>query len=287
MSWTYATANPAGHQIGRVLEELRLALVERCAVTAVAVPTGWTTALAGRQVTAAMLGAWQSTVTALIPLFANSDSVGVVAWNEAGILASIGAPSRLAVATAGQLSAAWLGQQYDLLDRLRWLHASVDWDADLDTYGSRLGNGADYAAAAAAWLAAAWADNPPPVGGAWFPPTHTNVEAAGIGRQILRLRAQFTFSGVGLTADWLLLCRLTRRTPGLYTYSQHDYPGVAENDYATIASQAGVSGDWTAQIGYYDTVTVDNIADVEVGYASDNHVVVRKLDVPGGLTYLS
>ena len=140
MSWTYSTINPVGRQMQRVMEELRLALVERCSISATTVPVGWTTSIDGRQVTATMLSTWHTAISTLIPKFANhtynsgdfDGALDVIVWSEASILSSIGDASRLSISSGNQITAAWLGQQYNILDRLRWLRLSAPTNSNVN-----------------------------------------------------------------------------------------------------------------------------------------------------------
>jgi hypothetical protein len=152
MDWTIdRTSYPAEWAYG---EALRLAIIERAAVVGVSVPTSLTKAL----VPAGSLHLGDTThyypygwlyandfdylLTTLIPYFVNHTNLGgdwagqadqapAPAWTEAAILTAIGAGARLYQRappatsppnpyTTRPVTWAWMKQQYDILNMLRW-----------------------------------------------------------------------------------------------------------------------------------------------------------------------
>ena len=110
------------------LESIRLALVERDLAT-----SGFSPAILIGQVLLLYslreyAEAIQNTITSLIPCFANHTDNGgnwdgktdIPAWTESSILEAIGAEKRLLVNKLNVLSAAWVTQQYQILNMLKW-----------------------------------------------------------------------------------------------------------------------------------------------------------------------
>ncbi len=111
-------------------EMLRKALVERCTVSSTGVPASLQIARAsGKIYSGTWFSDFQSTISALIPKFVNSDDSGgdwsgetlvdfAPFWNESDIITAIGDVSRLPAPSI--FKSDWSLQQYKILNKLVW-----------------------------------------------------------------------------------------------------------------------------------------------------------------------
>jgi hypothetical protein len=124
----WETSEGKGKLLKHALNDLRGALAERCAAANRTVPALCPEIGTGDIILSSWFTAFQAEITALIPLFVNhTDSGGdwsgqstIPAWNEADILTAIGDPARLPAPTDPLISAAWMFQQYNMLNLLKW-----------------------------------------------------------------------------------------------------------------------------------------------------------------------
>jgi hypothetical protein len=154
-------------------EALRLALVERCQVASVTVPTVLNSAVAaGYPVLHSWITAFQSTMSSLFSHFANhtdndgdwTGATSIPTWTEATMISAIGDSARVTPASSKTPTlAAWAMQQYHMLNKLLWLHfveaSPTTWRPLYITsvsYYDRQGNGADWDSLVTAWNGSSW-----------------------------------------------------------------------------------------------------------------------------------
>lgn len=114
----------------KAIEDLRLALKERCDALGVSMPTGWTATwlTANRLPSAACFAAFQSKINTLLAYYMDHTvtydgaSIKPPLWSESDIGSHTTIGARLPAPAAGYLRLdAWLQQQRELLNLMRWV----------------------------------------------------------------------------------------------------------------------------------------------------------------------
>ena len=276
-------------------EMLRKALVERCNAALYTVPATLTERAAGT-IYDGWLDAYQATMTDVLRLFVDhtdsggnwdGQNVAIPLWTEPGLLAAIGAASRI---STGIPLAAWSLQQYQLLNMLRW--TVVASGRTIANGAIRHSAGGSWAAADAAWPAAAWTST------AAYSPTAAKYDESGIAYHAYRVRGQYHYAPPGGVYD------VTRDVDVYLLGSTPGYWGVAPawdqqgSAWVPAVDVQGLYETLTANTGTTITSSmVGDINDVPPNEpAGENDVIgwrcrstearfVIKWNVPGGFLF--
>jgi len=134
-NWNDITLRGKNKLLKKTLNELRDAMIERCDVTSRTIPADVSEVISGEFDFTDWLSAFQTEMTALIPLFINNaityggnDTVATP-WNVTTITAETEEGSRLLVPTDPLLGREWYFQQYELLNLLVWREIGADYTA--------------------------------------------------------------------------------------------------------------------------------------------------------------
>lgn len=335
MSWLYCNAYPVGVQHGIITHELKLALQER-----------WDVATGGQynplfdqddwmqHKSQGWTGSFETNINQLIPYFVNHvDSGGdwdgnlylPPAWNQTSLMTAIG-ESRIAAPFGGYpLSVEWLGQQYKILNMLRWtrhyygdgLKGSLPATANrivwyVTSADTKEGEGSDWETAVGVLNAAAWVPVEAPDGllsgyrhyARWSEGNYYYIRRTRFAANITNLPDVtkdidvYTYFSAGSTPY----------ETSIASYFNGDYPqadnGVSDHGVARTSTQRGhTSTSLAIQAGYFNTNTVIQPPAPPTAYAWTMYrgfhreisaskplfgdwCVVCKHDISGGFTYV-
>jgi len=300
----WATSQGVGKTYYNVFHQLREALAERHRETAT--PPALPAAVPpGAVLHPAWFAAFQTAITGIIPKWVDhtqysGDYSGrpyngadtIPLWSVASMLTAIGAPSRLAAPTSGQIPrAAWAYQQYLILNKLRWGRGRY-YDFTQGTNYRRDGRAATFAGAVAAMNAAAWSAGRLPLAGSGVNMNFGHVcEYYSGGAMVQVGRARTDHSSAtwgGLTncqVDGYIIGRYGPGTPGQPAFYNADN-GLVYNQLFKIVADGAPNA--TFQIGGYGNATVTDLVGRQGwgSLATMEWFPVCKFDVSGGFDYL-
>jgi hypothetical protein len=284
MSWNtnWVSSQGEGKLLKVALNNLKGALEERLSVDGTAIPAGVVTIGTGDIIKSNWFSDFQTAMTSMIGRYANhTDSGGdwdgvatIPAWTEATILAQIGDVSRLSAPTDPLISAAWMYQQYKLINELRWYRAQAG--TDRDGTAKRSGTQATWALAESVMAAA----TPVPSSTDFLIIYSGAFTGSNYRKSYSTYGWQYT-PGSGLTHDLDIYGYADRGAGDEF----EDGLGFTEDTYGLVDTQTGITG-------FYEITPDINGADGNLTQPTgtrqmlvDDVIYIEKYDVTGGFTF--